>query len=144
MKLLNKQATITIALILALSMSALFAVSTQIAKAYDVPTYSYIVASPNPAGVGQSVLVTAFLDKYPPTDPGFVSYLMWDFTVTITDPSGNTETKSLESDTIGAATFTFVPDEVGDWTLKMQFEGATIPDISRTYVCFMTTEIASS
>jgi outer membrane protein assembly factor BamB len=131
---LNKQSLVGFTIILLIAMSTLSAALMHTAKAYDVPTYSYVVASPNPVGVGQSTLVTAFLDKYPPTDFNFVTYQFWDFTVTITDPSGNTETKSLVSDYIGAATFNLIPDEIGDWTLKMHFEGADIPENSRNYV----------
>jgi hypothetical protein len=127
--------TCTIALILLLAFSALFlAFPTASAELTEIPTYSYVVAAPDPVGVGKSTLVTVFLDKYPPTDAGFVSYTYWDFTTTITDSSGNIQTRQIQSDTIGAATFYLTPDKVGTWTLRMHFEGSTVSELSRYYV----------
>jgi hypothetical protein len=135
-KILKKRASVAVTLVLITAMAASLLASTQNVKAVTtMPTYSFITARPNPVGVGQSVLVTAFLDRYPPAGPNYVPpyYVLWDFTVTITDPDGTVQTKKLTSDPIGGATFSFTPDKVGTWTLKNHFEGATVEAVNTTY-----------
>jgi len=100
-------------------------VSVQIASAATTyPTYSFVTASPNPVGIGQSVLVLAFLDRFPPANAVYIPYELWKFTVTVTYPTGNVQTQRLTSDTIGGAYFTINPSVVGTWQIKLRFEGA--------------------
>jgi hypothetical protein len=130
----NKIFSIVIVLMFAVS-TLLFAVPN-VKAATTMPTYSFVTALPNPVGVGQHALITAFLDRYPPAGPNYVPpyYVLWDFTVTITDPSGNVQTQKLKSDAIGAQHMDLVPDKVGTWTIKMHFEGVTVSNITTTYL----------
>jgi hypothetical protein len=78
---------------------------------------------PNPVGVGQTVLVNMWME--PPTA---VTRYITGYTVTITKPDKTTEVKVLNSyqaDT--TAWFEFVPDQVGNWTLKFEMPGAYFP-----------------
>ena len=109
-------------LTLAASSMLILVSTTQAATSY--PTYAFVTANPNPVGVGQSVLVSAFLDRYPPADSHYQPYVLWQFTVKITDPTGNVQTESLTSDTIGGAYLTFTPTKAGTYQIKMHFEGA--------------------
>jgi len=89
------------------------------------PVYSFIFATPNPAGLNQDVLVSAFTDRYPPSNASnrYTIYVDFVFTVTVTDPTGIVTTKRLLADPVGGSYFMLNPNKIGTWTLKMHFEG---------------------
>jgi len=125
MNLKNKKSMVSISLVLLLAVSAFSLVATQSANAaLTYPTYAFVYASPNPAGVQQSVYVIGFLDRYPPTDMNFAPLVLWDFRITITSPSGQVTTKQVNSDTIGGGGFAYTPTELGTYTIRMHFQGA--------------------
>jgi hypothetical protein len=116
---------LSIALILLLAAAVFSVALMQMVTAQpERPTYCFAFAAPNPAGIEQSVLVSVFLDRYPPTGPGFVPLELWEFDVTITDPDGTVTTKTVTSDTIGGAYWNLIPDKLGTWTIKARFPGA--------------------
>ncbi len=133
----RKEKIFSIALVFTLALSALLAIIPIAHAARTYKTYSYITAFPSPVGVGETVFVSAWLDRYPPSNSSarYAPYVPWTFVVTITDPSGQIQTKTLQSDPIGGATFTFTASALGTWTLKMHFQGAgPIPqDNNNTY-----------
>jgi outer membrane protein assembly factor BamB len=135
MKTLKKQFSVEITLILMLSMIISLLASSQIVSAarnYD--THSYITVNPTPIGVGQTAFASTWLDRFPPSGPGFAYPLtLWDFKVTITTPDGTIETKMLTSDAIGGAQFTYVPTDVGTYTFQTEFLGDTNPSNNDTY-----------
>jgi hypothetical protein len=80
-------------------------------------TYPFIDAIPNPAGVGQTVLLNygALNFLYAENDG-------WNVTVTITAPNGEVTTlTNLKTWSTGTAGWTFVPDQVGTYILKTTF-----------------------
>jgi hypothetical protein len=90
----------------------------------EVDTTAYLSFSPNPVGVGQTVLVNVWLR--PATH---VSRHLTNYKVTITDPDGKKKTETLESyygDT--TSWFTFTPGKAGTWTLKFEFGGEHFPE----------------
>jgi hypothetical protein len=112
----------SIAIVLLFATSALYSVQT--VKAVDMPTYLFMVAAPNPVGIGQTTYVTVFLDRYPPsrnTPTGYVLDAQFQFVVKITDPSGNVQTKNLVADFIGGASFSLTPTTLGTYTLDATF-----------------------
>jgi outer membrane protein assembly factor BamB len=118
---------VSIALVFLLATSAFFAVSLPtVNAAATYPTYSFISAAPNPAGLGQDVFVTSWLDKFPPSFNNLYPLYLWNFTVTITDPTGNVQTRRMQSDPIGGASFAFQPSMLGTWTLRMHHEGTGV------------------
>jgi outer membrane protein assembly factor BamB len=125
MKILSSRSTGTaIALVLMLSMVVSLAASVQTVKAADITTYTFIAANANPIGVDQTAFFTVWLNIFPPshsTPTGYVADALWNFTVTITDPSGNVQTRNVISDLIGGATFNFVPTVVGNYSYKATF-----------------------
>ena len=89
----------------------------------QVQTWALLSARPTTVGRGQPVLVN--LETQPA--PG-VDRLHRDYTVTITKPDGTKETKVLESyPDDGTIWFEFVPDQLGNWTLKFDFIGTYFP-----------------
>lgn len=125
----NKQVVITLSLILLLGISAFAALSTvPIAEAHDppwtIPTYAYIVASPDPIGLGQTAFVVFWLDKVPPTAAGIGGDRWTGFTINITKPNGQVERKGpYISDATSAAWFLYTPDQVGTYTFDFNYPG---------------------
>jgi hypothetical protein len=90
----------------------------------QVETIAYLSFRPNPVGVGQTVLVNVWLP------PIHVARNFTDaYVVTITDPDGNKEVKTLSSYPGDATSwFEFAPDEAGTWKLKFEFIGTYFPE----------------
>ena len=69
-------------------------IALQTSSAHDPPwtisTYAFIVASPNPVGVGQTAYVNFWIDKVPPTAIGLWGTRWHDFELTVTKPDGTT------------------------------------------------------
>ncbi len=125
-----------IAIALLIAISGTLISSTMMANAVDIPAPLFIAGAPNPTGVGETVFVTVWSSYYPPQPAGTPAntyVFFWNFTVTITDPSGNTQTKALVSDPIGAASFYFTPNQVGTWTMKATFP-TTVFSATATYL----------
>jgi len=87
-----------------------------------IPTYSFISASPNPAGVNQTVYVNYWIDKVPPTAEGIWGYRWHNMMVTVTKPDGTTAiVYTANSDAAGGTWGSYVPDEVGNYTFVGTF-----------------------
>ena len=129
-KLNNKLFAIAIALIL-LTSSALVLMPSNNVSAHDppweIPTYAYINASPNPVGVGQDVLIVVWLDKIPAGAQILNDVRFHDYKLTITKPDGTTDIVNwpVVIDTTSSAYTSYAPDQVGNYTLKFEFPGQT-------------------
>jgi hypothetical protein len=95
--------------------------------AWEVPTYCYIsVASPNPIGVNQEIVIVFWCNAIPPTALG-ASGDRWRFNVEITTPSGSVETIGpFKSDPVGGGWAVYTPTQVGTYTLVAKFLQYTI------------------
>ncbi|MCX8151039.1 MAG: PQQ-binding-like beta-propeller repeat protein [Candidatus Bathyarchaeota archaeon] len=119
----NRYLTKSFLFILILSVATLPLFASPV-KAADINTYTFIVARPNPVGVGQSLLVT-FLFHMPP--PGTTGARWENVTIRITAPDGSVETKGpYRSDSVGANWFTYIPTKVGTYQMQVLFPGQTI------------------
>ncbi len=121
-----KNKNLAIALIMLLTAVPLFAIPLAEAHVppWTIPTYAYIVASPDPVGVGQTVFVVFWLDKVPPTAGGIGGDRWTGFTVRITAPDGTTETKGpFTSDATSAAWFLYTPTKLGTYRFDFSFPG---------------------
>jgi hypothetical protein len=88
-----------------------------------VDTQIYMSFRPNPVGLGQTFLV----NLYTVPAPG-ANRLHEDFTVTITKPSGDETSFTMNSyPDDGTAWFEWIADEVGDWTIQFDFLGTYFP-----------------
>jgi hypothetical protein len=81
-------------------------------------TYPFINALPNPAGIGQEVLLHVGITTALQLDG-----MQWeDLTVTVTRPDGTTETLGpYATDSTGGTGGVFVPAQTGDYTLQTHF-----------------------
>ena len=92
---------------------------------WNIPTFAYIHASPNPVGVGQSVIVNFWLDKI--FDGATVNndWRFHNYNLTIIKPNGSLETQMFEYvPETGSNIYTHItPDQVGNYTLIFSFPG---------------------
>jgi hypothetical protein len=81
---------------------------------YTVRTEARLSFRPNPVGIGQPVLVNAWL-----APPPHVSRYFSNFTIVITKPDGTKEVTVKKSYRGDATTwFEFTPDRTGKWTIE--------------------------
>ncbi len=117
----NKAAK-SIALVLILTFAALLtSAGMQAAKAIDVTTYAYISVEPNPVGVNQPVYANVWILPLQPTGTDVFHNLK----VTITTPTGTTETKTLTTSTVGSQYFGYTPTAVGSYSFQLSYPGET-------------------
>jgi hypothetical protein len=114
----------TITLILVLAMNAMIVALPPVTAHYppwEIDTWAYISVSPNPVGVGQTVLVIFWVDKIPYTANGPYGD-RFTFTVEVTKPDGSKETRGpFTSDPVGGGYTTYTPDQVGTYYFQAFF-----------------------
>ncbi|MGD0995193.1 MAG: PQQ-binding-like beta-propeller repeat protein [Candidatus Bathyarchaeia archaeon] len=94
---------------------------------WTIPTYAFLAASPNPVGVNQKVDINFWIDKVPPTAFGNYGMDWHNMIVTVTEPNGQNLTLGpLTSDATGGTYTTFVPNQVGNYTLVGNFPTQTV------------------
>jgi outer membrane protein assembly factor BamB len=95
---------------------------------WTITSYAYIMAGPNPVGVGQRVLILMWVDGPMPSATVENDIRRHDYTLTITKPGGKTETP-MHWDTITDPTscqfVIYTPDQAGIYTLKFDYGGQT-------------------
>jgi len=124
----NKKGAIAIAIFLMFSMAAsMMLVPTASAHTppWNVPTYAYINASPNPVGTGQSVEVIMWLNlvidgAVIPNDVRFHNYQL---TITAPDGTKTTQTWAVVADSTSAQDYYFTPTQTGTYNLTFNFPG---------------------
>ena len=128
--ILNKNKVISIALIVILMTSLALMLTLQPVKAAtNFSTYTYVFPGQPVVGVGQQILIEMYLNAYPLTASGSMGD-RWTFYLTITSPSGINETKGpITSDPVGGAYITYVPTEVGVYTIQASFIGDTLTGV---------------
>ena len=132
----------TLAIMFALFLSASMAASTLLipdvnahSPPWNIPTYAYINAAPNPIGVGQTVSIFMWLD------PVFGSagtatvgssaallsnnYRFHNFRLAITPPNGTATTVTFDvvTDTTSSQAYRYTPTSLGTYTLNFTFPG---------------------
>ncbi|HMK93951.1 MAG TPA: hypothetical protein VK536_00990 [Candidatus Limnocylindrales bacterium] len=134
----NKALAIAIATFLVLSMTASMVLIPKVSAhtpGWNIPTYAYIFAAPNPIGVGQTTHVYMWLDPVFGA-AGFATvgysyallsndYRFHNYQLTITSPSGTNTTESwaVVTDPTSSQPYAFTPTTAGTWTLTFSFAG---------------------
>ncbi|MCW4044901.1 MAG: PQQ-binding-like beta-propeller repeat protein [Candidatus Bathyarchaeota archaeon] len=126
----NKTATTTlIALFLTVAIAASLAlpVANAHTPSWTIQTYAYVVASPNPVGVGQSVFLVAWIHGAPHTAAGLAGDRWRGFTITITKPNGDIEKLGpWDSDPVGNVFTSYTPDQVGTYKIEFKYPGQVL------------------
>ena len=93
--------------------------------AWEITTYAYIAASPNPVGVNQLVHVIMWIDQQFKGGSIQNDYRLHDYKLTITKPDDTTETKTWDTiwDLTSAQYTSYTPDQTGEYTFKFEFPG---------------------
>ncbi|XES77433.1 MAG: PQQ-binding-like beta-propeller repeat protein [Candidatus Bathyarchaeia archaeon] len=131
MKFVNKKmSVIAIALLLMLAASSMFAVLPAVTAhdpPIDIPTWSYISASPSKVGINEPVTLVIWLNDYPYTAVGAYGD-RWDgMEIHVTKPDGSKETLGpFTSDPVGSAYTLYAPDQIGTYEFYMTFPGDTL------------------
>ena len=134
----TKNKTLTIYLTIILVTSMLTAISTlETATAHDpaweIPTYAKLGFSSNPIGVGQETLIYMFLGN-PPFDGAALTndYRFRNYHLTITAPDGSEEKINFDyiADSTNAQTYSYTPEQVGEYSINFTFPGQAINDYS--------------
>ena len=138
-KIKNKTLAILIVLLLTTSMMSIF-ITNQTADAHTPPwqfqPHAYIMAMPNPIGVGQTIVVYAWLDlafgaaaraagETTSFAGIFNDYRFHNYQIEITDPDGSKTSQTFDyiADTTSSQQFKFTPSKVGIYTFNFTFPG---------------------
>ncbi len=94
---------------------------------WDIPSFAYVIAKPDPVGVGQRVMIFMWVDTPLPSAAVTNDIRRHDYKLTITKPDGKTEIKEwpIIDDTTGIQFYSYTPDQVGDYTLLFEYKGQT-------------------
>lgn len=96
---------------------------------WNIPTFAYVAASPNPYGLGSSqpVLIVFWLNVPPPTAQGTSGDRWRNMTIDVTSPSGHVEHFGpITSDPTGSSYIQYTPTETGDYKVDFNFPGQTL------------------
>jgi len=128
----NKTIAITIAIFLMLSMSAsmiLIPSASAHTPAWNIPTFAYVAAAPNPYGIGSSepLLIIFWINAPPPGAAGTTGDRWRNMTVDVTSPSGKVEHFGpFTSDPVGGNYMQYTPTETGNYSATFNFPGQTL------------------
>jgi outer membrane protein assembly factor BamB len=93
----------------------------------SIPSYAFVEANPNPAGVGQTVNIGFWLGQPPPTAAGSYGDRWGNLTIIVTKPDGSKETLGpFISDDTGGTHTDYTPTTVGNYTIQFNFPGQTL------------------
>jgi hypothetical protein len=119
-------AVLVIALLLS-SITILLDTSNAHSPPYNIPSYAYVEANPNPAGVGQLVNIGFWLGQPPPTAAGSYGDRWENMKIIITKPDGTTETLGpFTSDDTGGTHTNYTPVTTGNYSIQFIFPGQTL------------------
>jgi hypothetical protein len=100
MRIISKNASLVVTLILAVSMTIAI-IPTQLVSAHtpawQIPTYAFVAVAPNPVGVGQSIHVFMWLNV--PHDAAAIAndYRFHNYQITVTSPDGQKSTTTYDT-----------------------------------------------
>jgi len=122
-----KKLVVSLAIILLLTLPA-FSIALPATNAHTpswtIPTFAYIVASPDHIGVGQTINLIFWLNWVPPGSGGTGGDRWRNLSVEVTKPNGEKQTLGpFTSDPIGGGYSAYTPDQVGTYSVKFSFPG---------------------
>jgi hypothetical protein len=89
-------------------------------------TRAFLSFVPNPIGVGQTLLVNFWINPALPSNDVIIPE--GGYVITITKPDGTKDIRTMRSEPATAANwFQYVPDQVGQYSLKFEFLGTYFP-----------------
>jgi hypothetical protein len=130
LKHFNKTTTLFLAFVLSISIGAstlLIPTANAHTPAWQIPTYAYVQAVPNPVGVGQAALIYMWVDKIPDGAELGNSIRFQNYQLKITAPDGTVQTQTFPvvQDPTSNQHYSFTPTQVGTYILNFTFPGYT-------------------
>lgn len=94
---------------------------------WEIPTFAFISANPNPVGVGQEVLIVVWINQVIQGVSADNDIRFHDYKLTITKPDSTTETITwnVVTDPTSSAYTQYTPTQTGTYNLFFQFPGQT-------------------
>ena len=131
----NKILVISIAIILTISMTASITripsatAAAAHSPAWQIPTFAYVAATPNPIGIGQTATVGMWLTNVFDGETVNNDYRFHNFKITVTAPNGDVTTQTFDIATPDSfVTYYLTPDQVGTYTLTFNYPGQAVAD----------------
>jgi hypothetical protein len=122
---------IVLILFFASPLLSLYPVANAHTPAWNIPTYIYITAQPNPVGVGQQIFLTWTMDLPPPTAAGVGGDRWQGYTIRVTKPDGTTENLGpFTSDPTGGQYTLYTPSQVGTYRFDLHFPGQVLTNLN--------------
>jgi outer membrane protein assembly factor BamB len=143
----KKTLILSIALLAILATSTIPFYSIADARTYNetIQTFAFLTAIPNPVGVGQTIYLSMFIDKVPPTANGVGGDRWVNMKITVTKPDGTNETLGpFTSDAAGGAPALYTPTVLGNYTFQMSFPGQTLTGDTGTGIMATTSMFGSA
>ena len=133
MKFLKKKTmAILISMLLVLSIAIpvlVFPAANAHTPPWTVPSWTFVIAAPNPVGLGQKTIIAFWQNDVPPTASGPQGD-RWIFYVDITRPDKTNQTLGpFTSDPVGGSYAEYTPDQIGNYTIVARFPGQTLTGI---------------
>ncbi|HLN89401.1 MAG TPA: PQQ-binding-like beta-propeller repeat protein [Candidatus Binatia bacterium] len=128
-----KTATIILAIFLTISTvasTALIPMATAHTPSWQIPTFAYIQAIPDPIGVGQTTIIYMWLNKLIDGTSLLNNVRFHNYHLTITAPDGTVTTKDfpIVTDPTSNVGYGFAPDQAGTYKLDFSFSGQKYTD----------------
>jgi len=132
MKMSRNKTKATTALVLMLTIAATSMACLPVANATSTEqTWTFLLITPNPIGVGQTVTISMWIYPLPPN----ANLRYHDLSVTVTKPGGTTETFGpTTGGPLGNSIWQFVPSVTGTYYFVAHFPGETFLDVPPPYV----------
>ncbi len=130
MKIQNNKKLAIFAVLLMFSMAAsmmLIPNARAHEPAWQIPTFAYVQAVPNPIGVGQQAIIYMWVDKIPDGATLDNDIRFQNYKITITAPDGTTQTQTFPTvqDPTSNLHYFFTPTQIGTYKLDFSFPGYT-------------------
>jgi outer membrane protein assembly factor BamB len=128
---------IALLLMISIGTSVMFVQSTsahglgQGGAPWQIPTHAYIIALPDPVGVGQKTTIYMFLGNLPFDGAALNNdYRYRNYNLAITAPDGTVQTQNFSyiSDPTNSQYFPYTPNQVGTYILNFTYGGQNIND----------------
>ena len=114
--------------------------------AWEINSYAYLFAAPDPVGVGQNTYISFWIDVSLPGSMITNNIRRHDYTLTITDPDGGVETKHWDviDDTTNVQSISYVPTKAGTYTIKFDYAGQTFVWNDKPSSPYYTADLSSA
>jgi outer membrane protein assembly factor BamB len=138
MQVLSRKTALAIAISVLLVLSIgtstnILSTTTAHTPAWQIPTFAYVLALPNPVGVGQATTIYMFLGNPPyPSSAINNDYRFHNYQLSIKDPSGKVTNTTFQTvqDTTNSQYYPFTPTVAGTYNITFDYLGQNVNDSS--------------